>query len=362
MRMSSISLAAALMLGSVAGAYAQGGPPDEKEMPAPSQSREGPQGEPSAQGDEKGAQQAEPKGQSQARKEGQAYEKSAEPGNQGRQAREGMKEEGRQAREGMKEDQKSAAPSKEGDTSKQAQPSKQGEPSKQVEPKGDASNKAAESKDSEPSKQTQTESTDPNKKPQAADRNSPEQAKQVQLTGEKADKVRSAFSSVNVKQESNINVNISIGSRLPSTLHFHPVPVAVAELVPEYRDFVFIMVEGRFVIVEPRTYEIVTIIDAPQRIAGGGGGGERSCESSLTLSAEERDFILKSVQFTGDVDASGVTIGWRVPESVQLMPFPEPVLARTAKLKSCRYFVVEDQIAIVDPDEDKVVMLLDDED
>ena len=48
-----------------------------------------------------------------------------------------------------------------------------------------------------------------------------------------------------------------------------------------------------------------------------------------------------------------------VPSEIALERFPEPVLAEAAELSACRYFVADDQLAIVDPDEDKVVLLID---
>ena len=46
------------------------------------------------------------------------------------------------------------------------------------------------------------------------------------------------------------------------------------------------------------------------------------------------------------------------PRDIELRTFPEPIVSRTGKLASCRYFVVEGQIAIVDPEADKVVLLV----
>ena len=56
-----------------------------------------------------------------------------------------------------------------------------------------------------------------------------------------------------------------------------------------------------------------------------------------------------------------MTVGFDVPSDIELLTFPEPVVSRTGKLAACRYFVVDDQIAIVDPKADKVVMLVDEQ-
>ena len=56
---------------------------------------------------------------------------------------------------------------------------------------------------------------------------------------------------------------------MPRDWHFVPVPIAVIEVVPEYRDYVFVYVEDEYVICDPDTYEVVAVIPA------GGGGALR---------------------------------------------------------------------------------------
>lgn len=59
----------------------------------------------------------------------------------------------------------------------------------------------------------------------------------------------------------NVNFNISIGSRVPSTVHFYPVPTRIIEIYPEWSGYQVILVNGRYIIVRPNTYEIVYIIE-----------------------------------------------------------------------------------------------------
>jgi hypothetical protein len=89
------------------------------------------------------------------------------------------------------------------------------------------------------------------------------------------------------------------------------------------------------------------------------GGPSGKCTTRIELSAEERELILDSVRSGREVDVSDLEIGWSVPSEIALERFPEPVLAEAAELSACRYFVADDQLAIVDPDEDKVVLLID---
>lgn len=197
------------------------------------------------------------------------------------------------------------------------------------------------------------------------DRKSVDEVKKADLSGEKRTRVETAFrENRDVKRRTDVDINISVGSRLPRDWVFVPVPVAVIEVVPEYRGYVFAYVEDEYVICDPVTYEVVAVLpagDSGPDYAGGGGGvavADR-CSANLTLSDDERADILRSIQMTDEVDVKNITVGWSVPGEIELRRFPEPVLSHNAKLESCRYFIADDQIAIVDPSEETVVLLID---
>jgi hypothetical protein len=59
----------------------------------------------------------------------------------------------------------------------------------------------------------------------------------------------------------NVNVNVSVGTRLPSSIRFHPLPPRIVEIYPEWRGYHVVLIKGRYVIVRPETYEIVYIIE-----------------------------------------------------------------------------------------------------
>ena len=191
----------------------------------------------------------------------------------------------------------------------------------------------------------------------------PERAKQVELSGEKRDRVQTALrDKPEVKHRTDVHIDISIGRRLPRDWDFAPLPVAVIEIVPEYRDYVYVWVEDEYLICDPVTYEVVAVIPAgggSRAAAAYGSGGPGKCSTRIELSADERELILESVRSGREVDVSDLEIGWSVPSEITLERFPEPVLAEAAELSACRYFVADDQLAIVDPDEDKVVLLID---
>ena len=51
------------------------------------------------------------------------------------------------------------------------------------------------------------------------------------------------------------------GRHGPSTVTFYPVPTRIIEIYPEWSGYQVILVNGRYIIVRPQTYEIVYIIE-----------------------------------------------------------------------------------------------------
>jgi hypothetical protein len=78
---------------------------------------------------------------------------------------------------------------------------------------------------------------------------------------EKQSQISSAIKSEKVEEVTNVNFNISIGTVVPSTVRYYPLPSRIIEIYPEWRGYEFILVRGRYIILRPRTHEIVYIIE-----------------------------------------------------------------------------------------------------
>jgi hypothetical protein len=78
---------------------------------------------------------------------------------------------------------------------------------------------------------------------------------------EKQTQIVSAIKSEKIQETTNVNFNISVGATVPGTVRFHPLPPRIVEIYPEWRGYEVILVSGRYVIVRPRTHEIVYIIE-----------------------------------------------------------------------------------------------------
>jgi Protein of unknown function (DUF1236) len=77
---------------------------------------------------------------------------------------------------------------------------------------------------------------------------------------EKQTQIVSAIKSEKI-QETNVDVNVAVGTVLPTSVHFVPLPPRIVEIYPEWRGYDVVLIHGRYVIVRPQTREIVYIIE-----------------------------------------------------------------------------------------------------
>jgi hypothetical protein len=56
--------------------------------------------------------------------------------------------------------------------------------------------------------------------------------------------------------------NVSVGARVPRTIRFVALPQTIVEIEPAWRGFEYFMIGDEIVIVDPRSLEIVAILDA----------------------------------------------------------------------------------------------------
>jgi hypothetical protein len=84
----------------------------------------------------------------------------------------------------------------------------------------------------------------------------------AKLSGEQRTTIRTSITKQNIKPVTNINFSISVGTRVPRTVGFHPLPAEVVTIYPDWRGYEFFLVNDQIVVVNPRTLEIVAVLDA----------------------------------------------------------------------------------------------------
>lgn len=82
------------------------------------------------------------------------------------------------------------------------------------------------------------------------------------LSTEQRTTIRTVIKQQNVQPMTNVNFSISVGARVPRTVNFHPVPVELVQIYPHWRGYDYILVGDQIIVINPRTYEIVAVLDA----------------------------------------------------------------------------------------------------
>lgn len=84
----------------------------------------------------------------------------------------------------------------------------------------------------------------------------------AKLSGEQRTKISTVIRNQHVAPVTNVNFSISVGSRVPRDVAFHPLPTEIVTIYPDWRGYEFILVNGQIIVVDPQSFEIVAVIDA----------------------------------------------------------------------------------------------------
>jgi hypothetical protein len=145
------------------------------------------------------------------------------------------------------------------------------------------------------------------------------------------------------------------------------LPADVAEIVPQYRGYSFVVVKDRIVIVDPQTYQIVTTLPY-------GGGSTAAApvreRSKVSFSDRDREVIRKHAktrvegrtterQTTGSSARTEIRIGERVPDTVEVESFPDEVYRESPTLREYRYIHRDNRTYVVEPQERRIIEEID---
>lgn len=82
------------------------------------------------------------------------------------------------------------------------------------------------------------------------------------LSLEQRTKLHQAITMGNFQRADQVKFSLAVGTRLPASVRVYDVPESIVEIVPEYRGFKYIVVQGELIIVDPGTLEIVAVLPA----------------------------------------------------------------------------------------------------
>jgi hypothetical protein len=166
---------------------------------------------------------------------------------------------------------------------------------------------------------------------------------------------------LNVVSRSNINVSVSIGATIPRSVRLAPLPASIIAVVPHYRDFRYVVVEEEIVIVHPRTFRVVEVIPLQGRGSARVATGARSADRVQFTSAQRARILnfarsdCATVLAQTDFD---LAVGATIPQQIELCPFEDTVLSEVSVLRPYRFFLVQDQVVLVDPRDHTIVEVI----
>jgi hypothetical protein len=84
----------------------------------------------------------------------------------------------------------------------------------------------------------------------------------AKLSGEQRTKITTVIRDQHIAPVKNVNFSISVGTRVPRDVSFHPLPTEIVTVYPDWRGYEFILVNDQILVINPDSLEIVAVLDA----------------------------------------------------------------------------------------------------
>jgi Protein of unknown function (DUF1236) len=84
----------------------------------------------------------------------------------------------------------------------------------------------------------------------------------AKMTTEQRTRVTTVIRDQHVSPVTSVNFSISVGTRVPREVGFHPLPTEIVTVYPDWRGYEFFLVRDQIVVVDPRSLEIIAVLDA----------------------------------------------------------------------------------------------------
>jgi hypothetical protein len=168
----------------------------------------------------------------------------------------------------------------------------------------------------------------------------------------------------NIRPLRDVRFSVSVGARVPRNVRLYEVPQSIVRIHPGFRGHRFVLVRDEIVIIEPRSYEIVAVLPRSGRAQAERRGRDTvgRADASIRLGADQRRVIRERVvqmQTCRQELRIDFSIGIPLPRAVEVCEFPAEVIAEVPEVRSYRYVVRGDDVVIVDPEERRIVEVID---
>ena len=83
----------------------------------------------------------------------------------------------------------------------------------------------------------------------------------AKISTEQRTKITTVIRNEHVAPLTNVNFNISVGTRIPREVSYHALPAEVVTIYPEWRGYNYVLVRDQILVIDPQTFEIVAVLD-----------------------------------------------------------------------------------------------------
>ena len=159
----------------------------------------------------------------------------------------------------------------------------------------------------------------------------------------------------------NININVSVGERLPQRARLQRVPPDIVRIAPQYRGYEYTVVEDRVYVVEPRTRRVVDVISESGPSTRTTSTFKNGGSDRVVIVQEQRETFRQLARrgMTSAATSASPSGSLSDQSCLQLQPVPEELVRNNPELSQYRYLTIGEQIILVDPRQQKVVEVID---
>src|SRR5207248_9505642 len=99
-----------------------------------------------------------------------------------------------------------------------------------------------------------------------------------------------AIERMNVRRLPRSTISVAVGARIPRSVRLYSVPADVIAVYPEFRSYNFVLVEDEIVIIDPRSYTVVSVLPISGREAIASSSSREGIASSRQFTVNGRPY------------------------------------------------------------------------
>jgi hypothetical protein len=134
------------------------------------------------------------------------------------------------------------------------------------------------------------------------------------------------------------------------------LPPDIVRIMPQYRDYEYTVIDNRVAIIDPRRREVVDILDDEPGGSRAAAYGRDRVHISDDTRTRFKELVRSSSTTVGSASGGG---GTSASNCLSLQPVPEELTRNHPELSSYRYLAIGDEVVLVDPQQQKIVQVID---